>query len=879
MNMKRPLLVFAAGFVLGEVLALCENVVWPAVSAALLLTVIGVVYALFSEMGVMQLTFGGIKGRHQKSRGARIRVSLLFFALLWAFTGLGFGRARMVRVRLDREEEKASQFEGAKVRVRGRIVLVEEKEESVVLTLERAAARAGDREAEFERALVYLGKEETGSGVGGGNAERAGDPGSSGAEQTSGYGDAGEALSVGCQVEIRGSLASIEGPRNPGEFDFRSYYRARGIACRLYGEALLEVRGEASPYFRALTRFRSRCRAILRSVCQAEDASIYEAVLLGDTSSMDGELKTMYQRHGIAHLLAISGQHLTIIGGGIYLLLRRMGLGFRGSGIAGAILVVSYGIMTGSSGSAMRAIIMILCLWLARWAGRTYDTLSALSLASLLLLWRTPYMLVQSGFLLSFGAVLSIAGLGRWLEHTFHLEKPWQKTLAVSLSVQIVLTPVMLYFYYQYPVYGIILNLLILPLVPILMYSGLLVIAIGSFWHAGAVIAAGAGHYILLYYKWLCQTAEKLPAYCLVTGRPGWGELGVYGVVVAGGLIGLYWFFGRHCQVSAEESREAEGRAGVDPAGASQMKTGRPAVVGLFLTLCIFGAAFLTFLPKPVSGLEVLCLDVGQGDGFLLRTGTHSILIDAGSSSEKSLGNITLEPCLKSKGITQIDYAVVSHGDSDHISGLLYLLKESEDIKIKTLVLPIMGRGQDIYSQLEAQAAARGARTIYMQTGEQLTVGELSLSCLYAGEQEGAATTQDRNAHSLVLCADYKNFHMLFTGDMGAEQERRLLQSAGAGTWQSTHLSHVQVLKVAHHGSANSSSSEFLGEMPLHLAVISYGRGNSYGHPSQEVKDCLSNLSVPVMETGIGGAITIKTDGKRLRLRYYLQEKPSNTHH
>ena len=201
---------------------------------------------------------------------------------------------------------------------------------------------------------------------------------------------------------------------------------------------------------------------------------IFKAILLGDMRAMEPDIKEMYQKNGISHLLAISGQHLTIIGGGLYLMLRRLGLGFGGSALLGGMLVVSYGILTGSSGSAMRAVIMILCLWAGAWAGRTYDSMSALALSAILLLWENPYLLTQSGFQLSFGAVAAIGGLSAWLGPALKLEKMWQVSLLVSLCVQIAITPLVVWQYYALPIYGIFLNLLVAPAVPVLMYSGLL---------------------------------------------------------------------------------------------------------------------------------------------------------------------------------------------------------------------------------------------------------------------------------------------------------------------------------------------------------------------------------------------------------------------
>lgn len=145
---------------------------------------------------------------------------------------------------------------------------------------------------------------------------------------------------------------------------------------------------------------------------------------------------------------------------------------------------------TGSSGSAIRAVLMICCLWLAAERGRTYDSLSALSFAALGLLGNNPYLIFHSGFQLSFAAVLAISGPGQWMIREYNIGKNWEKTVVISLWVQIFLLPVMAWHYYQYPLYGMFLNFLVLPLVPVLMIAGIMILLTGWFLPLAAGTAA-----------------------------------------------------------------------------------------------------------------------------------------------------------------------------------------------------------------------------------------------------------------------------------------------------------------------------------------------------------------------------------------------------
>lgn len=849
--MKRPLIVLAAGFVLGEVLALqSQTAVFP-----------GLLWRLFAASGLVGLClfgrYGKYPNRNKQGGSAKKTALLLFFVLAALGCAAGFGRGRWEKERLDEEERLALNLSGARLKLRGRIGSLERGDNSTAIVLEEAEALAGMKRVKFSRVMAYV-QEEGGMGQ------------QSDAE-----------LLPGMTVEMRGKLEPVEGPRNPGEFNFRLYYRSKGAVCRLFGEEIKIMGRDQVPYRTFLMRFRDQCSGILDRICLPEDAPVFKAVLLGDTSGMEPEMRTLYQRHGISHLLAVSGQHLAVMGGGIYLLMRRLGLGYGKAGVLSAGLVVSYGIMTGSSGSAMRAVIMILCLWLAAKEGRSYDTLSGLGLAALLLLWKAPYLLFQSGFQLSFGAVLAIGGLGSWLKSGLGLEGGYKNTVLMSLCVQIVITPVVLYHYYQHPLYGIFLNLLVIPLISVLMYSGLLGIGLGSFWLRGGTAAVGAGHYVLCVYEWLCRQVEHLPGYCLVLGRPSLIQIVIYGAGLAAAFYVLAAKGQRKRKLESIRGEDGSGKETRDGGGCAgeEKKRGTPrgpwvylpAIAGLY---CLF---FLVLLPIPRKGMEIIVMDVGQGDGILMHGGGFSVLVDGGSSSEKKLGSKTMESCIKCLGITEIDYAVVSHGDSDHINGLLYLLQESQDIKIRNLILPAMGRGQEVYDMIGQAAEQVGSRVFYMKPADCIQAGELSLTCLYAG---GTTVKEgDRNTHSLVICADYRNFHMLFTGDMGKEQEHELASQALMDkSLAQYHLSHVEVLKTAHHGSITSSSEEFLDYLNPALAVISYGRGNSYGHPSPEVIARMKSRQIPIMETGTGGAVLLRTDGKWLDCRYFMKSHDEKAH-
>lgn len=751
----------------------------------------------------------------RRSRGTGFGVLLLFLAALLA----GFGRAQGVRDRLDGEAAWAGKAAGVKVSVTGTVERMEEKEDQTELWLRDAAAKVGREGMAFGRVVVYA--------------------------------DSGAAVGIGSAVSLRGKLEAVERATNPGEFDFARYYRSKGAACRLYGEEVTAADGETAPYFEGIRRFRLWCGGVLEGICEPSDLGVFKAVVLGDQSSMDQGMKDMYRSHGISHLLAVSGQHLAIVGGGIYLLLRKAGMNRGRAGMLGGALVVSYGILTGGSGSALRAVVMILCLWLAGYLGRSYDCLSAMGLAGMWLLWRQPYLLFQSGFQLSFGAVWAIGGLGGLLNEALGAEKGWQRTLICSLCVQMVLAPATVWHYFRYPIYGLVLNLLVVPLAAILVYSGILGILLGGICPPAGVLAVGAGHYVLAFYERLCGLFSGLPGYSLLVGRPGWGRILGYGVVMAAG-VGLV------------VRRKTMGRPAGKPAGKTEGKPPGFRWCGLLSVFLLYIVCFCILLPRPQAGLSVACLDVGQGDGLVFTCAEGTVLVDGGSSSRSGLGERCLKPYLESRAVETVDYAIVSHGDSDHVSGLLELM-EGGGVRIRRLVLPRMARGKEDYAGLVRAAGGCGAQILYMEAGDGISLGDLRFTCLYAGNP-AQETDADKNRHSLAVRVSYGQFGLLLTGDMDASCEAGLLRACGPGD-----LAGIQVLKAAHHGSDTSSSPEFLDRLGPKLVLVSYGNGNSYGHPSPKVLERLRERGSRILETGRCGAILLWTDGKRVECRGWLK--------
>ena len=237
-------------------------------------------------------------------------------------------------------------------------------------------------------------------------------------------------------------------------------------------------------------------------------------------------------------------------------------------------------------------------------------------------------------------------------------------------------------------------------------------------------------------------------------------------------------------------------------------------------------------------------------------------MIDGGSSSSRHIGDNTIEPFLMSKGISSLEKVFITHSDSDHTSGILYLA-ESGKISIKELYLPYCAENHEKYDEIR-----KICRSIhYLKAGDRIELHHGVITCL--SPAEGMINeASDVNEHSLILLYEYGDFSALFTGDAGREAERIMLDS-GAGRILSE-AAPVTVLKVGHHGSNTSSSDELLKASDPALAVLSYGKNNRYGHPHQETLDSLDSYGISHRDTAASGAITCLTNGKSAEIKEFL---------
>lgn len=695
-----------------------------------------------------------------------------------------------------------------------------------------------------------------------------------------------EDLPVGTTVCAAGTLERVEEPRNPGEFDSQQYYACQNIYYFLKNASIKDKSDTFSGYRQRLYELKNRFCRILEKAA-AEDAPVFQAMLLGEKGSLDSELKLRYQIGGMIHILAISGLHISLLGMGLFNLLKRIGLGNTGAGMLALVVMLQYGMLTGGSVSAMRAVCMFLLSIGAKIVGRSYDLLTALSLSAILLLLDSPAYLYSSSFLLSFGAVAGLGIISPYITEITGAKKKLYKSFLSSFSVQLATLPVMLVFFGEVSVAGILLNLLVLPTVGGVLISGLCSSLFGLFSIKTAVIAAVPGRILLHLYEKGCILAGKLPFCTWVGGMPELWQCIVYYACLILGISAAVRITGKRRKPLPEKEQEKTYRKGKGFTagklfGRTLEKTGPRKAMLVLTAVVTAGILVLSFHDR--RELRITCLDVGQGDGLVLEMPEGgAFLMDCGSSSQKNTGQYQLLPYLKSRGITYLEGILISHTDVDHISGIQELLdfmaKGLTSVKAGNLILPDWGAsgknrspegreqsgdspegsGAELYKGLAETAGNAGISIVLAKQGDSLNFGKVEMRFL---APEADASGADGNEEGLVMELSYGKFRGLFTGDIGEETEQKLLKTGV--------FSDVDFLKVAHHGSRYSTGREFLDAVRPEFAVISCSDSNTYGHPSPETVSRLEESGAEIAYTMKSGAVTVYTDGESIRAEGFL---------
>lgn len=539
--------------------------------------------------------------------------------------------------------------------------------------------------------------------------------------------------------------------------------------------------------------------------------------------------------------------HISLIGMFLYSLLRKR-FSFATSSALTIAVVTLFAITSGMGIATIRAFVMFILKLIGEILGRKYDYITAISLSALILLADNPFIIINSGFQMSFCAMITITIIWPKVVYLINIKSKIANSIVLSLCIGIFMNPVIAYNYFQLPTYSFMLNIIVVPLLGIVVISAIAGSGMGFLSILMGKTALTPGCLILEVYTFLCENVLKIPGAVVVVGKPTIKIIVLYYMVI---VFFLFCFtlvrknYEKDCNI--KEMIDENGKKVIS----SQIILKKQRKFDFKIRLAVVGISILSeffIYYTPSKGLDIQFMDVGQGDGIFIKAddGT-TITIDGGSSDVKNVAKYRMIPCIKASGTGVIDYAVITHADKDHISGIEEILNMNTEngLTIRNLVMPHVSYEDEAYDELLTAAKTKGIQVLYIKEGDTMKLGKVEIKCIHP---DGKYISDNRNDYSTVLSLKYENFSALFTGDIPAEIEKSIINKID---------NNYTILKVAHHGSKYSSDMEFLKKVMPAYSVISVGEDNSYGHPGTETINKLKSLNSKILRTDLSGEIEI----------------------
>lgn len=755
----------------------------------------------------------------------KVRLIVLYMGIVCLIVNMGFAKYRNYNDKLHSLENGLRAHE--RVRVCGKITKSEEKSTGIYYYLENAYVSGKNNQISNVNIILYV-KDEKIEGI------------------------------TGEMIDTYAKYDSYKSARNKGGFNERKYYYELGIAGRFIKENddetfIISKRDIVST---GLYRLKCHCINILDKITSAKYSGIYKGILLGDKSDIESDTRSLYKMAGISHLLAISGLHISLIGYFVYRTLRKI-MSLYPSGIFTFTIILCYGNMIGENISAKRAIIMFGVSLLAKLIGRTYDILSALTLAFIVIIYTNPLAIFNSGMLLSFGAILGIILLHTPLMRFIKINNKLISSFLASEMINTIIRPISAYFYYEISMYSSVINIIIIPFMGIIVVCGILGIIIGSVSvHLGSYVI-WIGCRVLQFYDFVCRLFLKMPYATRIVGIPGNLRLVIYFGLLIIAVIILHIYLNRNDEIYNNDNECNIVNCGeIDTFKVRNIKRISVCMVLILLNVIL--------LSNNVKGVRINMLDVGQGDSICINNAGNTLLVDAGSSSEKDITKYTILPFLKASGIECVDYLIMTHSDMDHINGMNDLMEYKYNGRnyVKNIIVPKINETvvDKNYRNIISKAEKEKINVIYLGKGDIIQMKGLQIRCLWPEDDRKL----DKNDLSLTfyLSVSESDFRMLFTGDLGMEGEKMLIKSGISDK--------VNVLKTGHHGSNNSSSAGFLKVLLPEVSIISCGANNRYGHPGQDALKRLKNIPSDIYVTKDTGEIDIHVNERGFKVETFL---------
>lgn len=615
-----------------------------------------------------------------------------------------------------------------------------------------------------------------------------------------------EKLEYGSIIKINAQYTEAARDRNYGGFNYKTYLRTKKI-YGIFNVEDVEIVKNGSDNI--IIKLRKYIKSKLREKLKKENSELAISLIVGDRSHISSEVEDNFKKANLMHMLAISGAHFSyviLIATFISNRLQHKRLGQ----LIQIIAIIFFMNLTGNTASVVRAGIMSILLIGSSICKRQNDSLNNIAISAIIQIINNPYIIFDSGFMLSYSGVLGIILFYKKISEHIHF-----KSIALTISANIFIIPIMIYNFHTISGSFIISNICASWLLGIIIILEFISLCIP----------------IKLLYMILDLLIMMLRKIAEICANIPFAQMYVPRYAIFFVIVIYILIFCRKLKCKK--------------------------YVYSFLTIGVSILLIVNFTDVYQDRMRINFIDVGQGDSCLIRYKGTNIMIDSGGSLSKNkdgksydIGENVLNNYLLNRGITGLDYIMASHFDEDHSQGFVFLLK---NMKVKNVIISEQYKTSSIYEQFKQICKKQNIQIIYVKSGDEIRIKDLAFKILHPKSKENQISENPLNNNAIVCMVKYKNRRILFTGDIEKVAENEMVKEYTNGL-------KADILKVGHHGSKTSTTKEFLDLINPSVALIGVGQNNKFGHPNEDVIKRLEKKNIQIYRTDEMGEISIIID-------------------
>lgn len=582
------------------------------------------------------------------------------------------------------------------------------------------------------------------------------------------YTDKSIELDYGDIIQISGSLENANESRNYKGFDYRRYLRQNKIYGICNAENINSIDKKSTNIFTYIFSFRNTCSNILEENFNEKEASFLKGLLLGDATSISDEDKENFQKSNLAHIIAISGMHVVYIVIVVDFLLNKIIISKKIKNYIEILFLIFFMIFTGSSVSCMRSVIMMIMVLISKIIYRKNDFYSSLFFSFCFVLIYNPYNIESVGMWLSFLGTLGLMVFNKKIDNYI------LNNLYSSCTVQLFIFPVIVYCYNSISLTFFISNFFASFFIGPVLILGY----VSMFFYKVKPLIFIENILINIILK-ISEFVSNIKFSNILVGTPNL-------------MIVISYYIILICFINRKKLKDVYIK------------------FAFIIIIVIFLVNSISYIPK--KELEIHFLDVGQGDcTYIVLPNGKNILIDGGDRADDfDYGEKVVAPYLLDKNVIKIDYIIVSHFDSDHVGGLIYIV---ENFKVENILIGIQFEENSNLRDMQEIIKEKNINLIVLEKGNRIKLDEkVYIDVLFPIKNEEIKNNSINN-NSLVFKLISENIVVLFTGDIEEEAEEKLVNLYGEKL-------KCDILKIAHHGSITSSIDSFIKYAKPKMALI-----------------------------------------------------------